>query len=192
MKENLINLVPNQPDIEIWRPAPKYKGFYEVSNHGHVRSLNRYVTRSDGVRQLQKGKLLKPWKANGYMSVELHKDLISQTYRVHRLVAAAFLLNPENKPAVNHIDGNKVNNHLGNLEWCTSKENIAHAYRTGLKTTKLGDDRKNRILSSPQVVNILHMRGALPSKKIGELYGVSGETVRAIHNNRVWSHLWAK
>lgn len=99
--------------VEIWKPVVGYEGLYEVSNTGEVRSLFRYK------------KLLKPTVArNGYCAVELFKNKKRKHILVHRLVALAFIPNPDNLPMVNHKDETRDNNCVENLEWCTAKYNM--------------------------------------------------------------------
>lgn len=99
---------------------------YEVSNTGKIRNS-----------KTNHEKALKPSK-DGYLKVDLYKDGIATTKRVHRLVAEAFVSNPNSKPQVNHKDGNKRNNCCDNLEWVTNKENSAHAWNTGLARPSYG------------------------------------------------------
>lgn len=111
---------------EIWKTILGYEGLYEISSYGNVRSLDRVVTRSDGNERFAKGKRLSKIKSNGYWRANLSRDGKVSPVGVHRLVAIAFLRNPEAKPQVNHIDEIRTNNHIGNLEWATAKENVNH------------------------------------------------------------------
>ena len=108
---------------EIWKCIAGYENLYQVSNLGNVKSLVR--------KHSVKEKFLKILTKE-YHTVSLSVNNKNTTYRVHRLVAHAFLPNPENKPIVNHLDGNKHNNNVNNLEWCTHQENCIHAVKTGL------------------------------------------------------------
>lgn len=119
------------PKQEVWKAIAGFEGLYEVSNFGRVRRIFRYgrpyVTPC-------KPKITK----DGYFENTLFKDGKAKHIRTHRLVAQAFCENPENKPEVNHIDGNKLNNHASNLEYCTSSENQKHAYQLGLQKASGG------------------------------------------------------
>ena len=97
--------------MQIWKDIEGYKGHYQISNYGNVRSLKKDAF-------LMKGGYLK-----GYKIISLWKNGTGKMFRVHRLVAAAFIPNPENKPCIDHIDGNRTNNHADNLRWVTAKEN---------------------------------------------------------------------
>lgn len=110
--------------IEEWRSIEGYEGLYEVSNTGQVRSLDRYVKTCYEAYKLHKGKILSPAKdKNGYLKVHLCYNGKHNIIRVHRLVAQAFLPNPDNLPEVNHKDEDKTNNNVDNLEWCDRKYN---------------------------------------------------------------------
>ena len=111
-----------------------YEGLYQVSNCGNVKSITHYRKNRYNKKQIVKGKLLKlnDDRSKGYLIVTLCKNGKRKTYRVHRLVAETFIDNLENLPQVNHKDGNKYNNHINNLEWCSCKENIRHAWKNKL------------------------------------------------------------
>lgn len=118
--------------MEKWLPISGFEGFYEVSSLGNVRSLDRTVPRVDGSMCPIKGQILKLYLApNGYEVVHLSRENKRTAFSVHRLVTLAFLGECDGAD-VNHRDGNKLNNRLDNLEWCTRSENMRHAYRTGL------------------------------------------------------------
>ena len=110
---------------EEWKVVAECNGEYQISNYGEVKSFKtgKWVT-------------LKP-RANkaGYLSIAIHRKGKVKVYRVNRLVASTFIPNPENKPQVNHKDGNKLNNCIDNLEWMTQNENIQHAWDNGLYET---------------------------------------------------------
>lgn len=124
---------------EIWKNIEGYCNFYQISNLGRVKSLSRVVNsriKNHTTRKV-KEKILKPILRTGYYSVNLYiNETEKQFCPIHRLVAKAFIYNPKNLPQVNHIDGNKLNNNVNNLEWCTAKENIIHAHKMGLCKSK--------------------------------------------------------
>ena len=111
---------------EIWKPIEGYEGLYEVSNTGRVRSIDRYDSRN----HFRRGRILKlSYDTVGYLIVGLHSNGKKKTYLVHRLVAPAFIPNPDNLPQVNHRDEDKTNNRVENLEWCDSKYNLSYGTR---------------------------------------------------------------
>lgn len=113
-----------------WRSVVGYEGLYEVSTDGRVRTV-KHITNGHVIMPTELS--IKIYKSQRYARVRLYRDGKSKDYVVHRLVAEAFIPNPDKKPQVNHIDGNRSNNRVENLEWCTASENQRHAYRTGLK-----------------------------------------------------------
>jgi len=119
---------------EAWRPVVSFEGLYEISNKGNIRSVTRSVFHSgNGRGHLLIGKQLSARINNyGYVSTRLNKSGKTFTRFIHRLLAEAFIPNPENKKCVNHKDGNKLNNALDNLEWLSHQENMIHAYKNGL------------------------------------------------------------
>lgn len=116
-------------DSEVWKDVFEYEGYYQVSTHGRVRSVDRYSAGKSGSERLLTGRVLKNLDNKGYKMVNLHKSGGFKKVLVSRLVAMAFIDNPENKPEVNHIDEDKQNNAVTNLEWATSKENSNHGTR---------------------------------------------------------------
>lgn len=120
-------LEPNNMSIEIWKDILDFEGCYQISSLGNVKSLDRVITTKFNVQQNMKGRLLKPkLSKDGYYQINLQYNGKSKHLRVHRLVAVAFIPNELNLPVVNHIDGNKLNNNVCNLEWCTPLDNNIH------------------------------------------------------------------
>ena len=127
------------PDLngELWADIPGFEGKYQVSNMGRVKSLSRILPHKKHITWRIKERILSqapcgPGKKK-YLGVSFHcGNGNMESFKVHRLVAEAFIPNPDNKPEVNHIDGNTENNRADNLEWVTAKENMDHAWRTGL------------------------------------------------------------
>ena len=157
-------------DKEIWKPIEDYEGYYEVSNLGRIKSLIGW----DGHKHIKKERMLNPYKQqsskNYYRSaVKLRKDGIKKDYKVHRLVAKAFISNPENKSTVNHKDGNPLNNRVDNLEWCTQKENIHHAINTGLTVRTINTIDRDTMVE--------FLNNDYTYDEIAELLGVAKGTV---------------
>lgn len=110
--------------MEIWKDIKGYEGFYQISNLGRVRSLDRYVNCLIGIKALRKGKILtQNYNNKGYKRVSLCKNGKHKNFQVHRLVAEAFIPNPDHLPCINHKDEDKTNNHVDNLEWCSVEYN---------------------------------------------------------------------
>lgn len=129
---------------EKWKPVHGYEGYYEVSNLGNVRGVDRVVKDKSGNTRLVRGRKIakSTHYRNGYMSVMLSRDCEQKRFTVHRLVAEAFVSNPHGYPEVNHKDENKENNAAENLEWCT------HLYnnRYGTKQERLSKLRSRRVV----------------------------------------------
>lgn len=119
---------------EIWLPIKGYEGLYEISNNGKVKSLARIVIGKNNRKQTLPELYLAPFVTKrGYWAVNLYKSARFKTKTIHKLIADYFIPNPENKPEVNHKDGNKLNCNIDNLEWVTPSENISHAYKNKLR-----------------------------------------------------------
>lgn len=179
-------------DNEIWVVVPETDGVYEVSNYGNVRSNDTTQVRSNGRNICTfriKGKILKPYytgKNPPYPTVQIN----GRNRKVHRLVAEAFIPNPDKLPEVNHIDGNKNNNRADNLEWVTTLDNSIHSHRNGLKPT--GERVPGAKLTSEQVKEIRatykpNTRGLGP-KSLAKKFGVSDATIRRILSGKKWRY----
>lgn len=121
---------------EVWKDIPGYEGYYQASTLGRIRSVDR-IYFNQGIKRMYKKKgVMRKAQKNihryGYYELILKKGNSAIRHKLHRLIAMTFIPNPNNYPQVNHIDGNKANNTVENLEWCTANYNINHALRTGL------------------------------------------------------------
>ena len=164
--------VDDLPD-EIWKPVVGFEDRYHVSNYGRTKSFcNGEV------------KIKKPSLCNGYLRVVLFKDGKRNGIHVHRLVAEAFIPNPEGKPQVNHIDGHKLNNFVDNLEWATARENIQHSFDTGLQVVPKGEDNHMAKLTNEQVEYIRNNPDGLTGVQLAEKFGVSEGTISDIQMGR--------
>lgn len=132
---------------EIWKDVVGYEGLYQVSNLGRIKHLAVEAASGTGhyakIETIKKQNLMK----NGYWVVDLYKDNVRKTWLVHRLVALAFIPNPDNLPCVNHIDSDRANCVISNLEWCTASQNAKHSYDTNKRREKMnwkiGAENKN-------------------------------------------------
>lgn len=119
--------------MENWKDIVGYEGCYQVSDLGRIKSLARSIDHPCGVKNKAERILIPIVNTGGYSCVILSKDAIRAQMRIHRIVAIHFIPNPDNKPVVNHKDGNKSNNKVENLEWATDSENTIHSYEYGLQ-----------------------------------------------------------
>lgn len=186
--------------MEIWKDIEGYEGLYQVSTYGRVKCLPKDVvsTKHGHIRHYPE-RIAKTFNRNGYLSVELSKNGKRKKFTVHRLVAVAFINNPVNKPQVNHIDGNKLNNSVSNLEWATPKENIDHAYENGLKVAPEGNDhwsrtkrdRVSRKLTENDVREIKNrLKNGERQKDIAKDFNVFKSTISKINIGETWD--WVK
>lgn len=172
---------------EIWKPVDNYEGLYEVSNFGQVRSLPKeWITGWNGVKRRHEGFLLKPGRGrDGYLSVSLSNAGKIKHHSIHRLVLQAFI--GESVLDCNHKDGNKENNRLNNLEYCTTRENIKHAYRIGLKSNR-GEKGPGAKLTNEIIKNVRTNKFGLTKKEFAACYDVSVSTIKMILSNKTWIH----
>lgn len=132
----------------MWKDIKGFEGLYQISDDGRVKSLEREVNGPYGSVHTLKEKELKPWEASGYLRVTLRKDGQESMPSVHRMVAEAFIANPNECECVNHKDGDKMNNNVSNLEWCSYSDNQIHAFQTGL-------NRPRRKVTDEDVIDIV-------------------------------------
>lgn len=180
-----------QSTTEEWRDIPGYEGLYQVSNHGRVRGLDRVVARRGQASTAIRGRVLfqsvnPRW---GYMQAGLHRDGKGRTWRVHQLVALAFIGPNPTHLDVNHIDTDKKNNRADNLEYCTRKRNLEHAREHGIGD-KRGEKHHGAKLTADQVVEIRQRfaDGELGYRLAAE-YGVARSQISRIVNGRRWAHV---
>lgn len=177
-------------DGEIWKDIIGYKGLYQVSNLGRVKSCIYYVKYKNTTRRNNPG-LLKPTINNGgYYTVNLKNKEKDKTIPIHRIVALAFIPNLKNKEQVNHINCIKTDNRVENLEWCTRQENIDHAVRNNL--IGKGESSSNSKLTNKDVLEIRNKyqrRGYFDSIRLASDYNVKPNTINGIINRRVWRHI---
>jgi len=183
---------------EIWKDIKDYEGIYQVSNLGRVKSIARKVKYSRGNHsyyQYQQERLLSAnQKSNGYLEYSLYKDSKRTHKYIHRLVADAFIDNPNNLPVVNHIDEDKQNNKVDNLEWCTVSYNNTYGTRIDRKV-KNTDYRKNsrKIIGEKNNIRIVFY-SIVAAKKITNINRSSIESVLSgrIKSSKGWYFYDAK
>lgn len=128
----------------------------------------------------------------GYVHITLvYEAGKSKPFLLHRLVALTFIPNTENKPQVNHIDGNKENNHYSNLEWCTRSENQLHAFESGLQDRIQGEDHASAKLTNQDAIDIINlMLNGSSNDDIANKYALHTRYVSLIRHKKRWTHLW--
>lgn len=166
------------PKPETWAEIKDYEGIYLVSSYGKIKVLNRTWTSGKGVNRSNKEREINFNIRRGYYSACLFKNGNRQYKSVARIVAVAFIPNPENKPEVNHKDGNKLNNYVDNLEWATGSENQLHAFKLGLQKPRRGSENKLSKLSAEQVAEIKNSN--LTGRKLAEIYNVDPMTISRV------------
>lgn len=177
----------NDIEGEIWCDVIGFEESYQVSNYGRIKSLKNKTP-----------KILKPMlNHKGYLKVDLRKNNHHSLFYIHRLVAKAFIPQTHDKQQVNHIDGNKFNNHYTNLEWVTPSENMYHSYRIGkhiapanLKPpVRYGENNNCAKLTVSQVKQIrdLYASGEYSQRKLAKLFNVNKSTIKRIVLRETWA-----
>ena len=159
--------------MEIWKDIIGYEGLYQVSDFGNIKN--------------KKGLILKPVCRKGYLSIGLYKNNIYKRFSIHRLVMLSFV--GSSQLQVNHINGNKKDNRLCNLEYCTNSENIRHADKTGLRYLK-GTNNSGAKLCDGDILNIIKLRKkGYNQNKIADIYNVERSLISMICANKLWTHI---
>lgn len=176
----------------MWKELKGYREIYLVSDDGQVKRADRVGTRGNYCKGAD---LSFHENSSGYYRVRLNLSGVSKDYFVHRLVAEAFIPKEDGKNYVNHIDGNKHNNRVENLEWCTFRDNIKHAWALGIYSgekehQKKGESHPMHKLTEEQVkwIRTHHKRynKEYGSKPLATRFGVSSQTITNIVNNKNW------
>lgn len=176
---------------EIWKDILNHEGYYQVSNYGRVRSVDRCVCDSRGRYTHLTGKLLKLRECRaGYYYVGLHKNGQYNNRYVHRLVGIAFVPNIDSKPEVNHKDGVRKNNNPNNLEWVTHSENALHSVRVlGNNQDNKGENCHFNKYSEDLMRKVKYLKGKMRGCDVARKYNVDSGLVYNIWKNRKWKHL---
>jgi len=180
-----------QDNKEIWKDIPSYEGSYQVSNHSRIRSLDRIVPHKRQGSKFIDGQIMKTTHdTKGYLQVHLSGTRNSH-HSAHRIIARAFIPNPENKPQVNHRNGVKDDNRIENLEWCTQSENMRHALDTGIKVAPKGEMSGGAKLKRDQVLAIRtrYNEGGITHRELAIIYGVDRTNIGCILSCKTWKHI---
>lgn len=177
----------NNKYVEIWKPVEGYEDRYEVSNYGRVKSLS-YLRNGKNCQYRTKEfiRTLTP-NQDGYLTVSFHKDYLKKTVLVNRLVAKHFIKG-DHSLTVNHIDRDRTNNMVHNLEWMEHGDNVRHSAKTGsYSRSKIGEKNGRSILTSKDVTEIKKLLSkGLQQKDIAEKFNVTPANISRIHRGLIW------
>jgi len=176
--------------MEIWKAIIGFER-YQISNLGRVKSLPKTWVSGRGRILSHDGKILFQQKSpQGYLSVKV-SDGKHKRFRTHRLVALAFIPNPENKPEVNHKDGNKENNHVSNLEWATGSENVKHSFDAGLKTSSKGENHGRSKLNETAVreIRYAYNNRIATFRSLAKKFQVHPSVISDCAKLKTWNHI---
>lgn len=164
--------------MEIWKDIPEYDGIYKISNYGNIISLAKNQNKLMKINNVK----------NGYSQIVLYKNGIKKTHLVHRLVMYTFIGYSELE--VNHINGDKYNNRLENLEYCNRSQNAKHAYEIGLQKPLRGDKVITSKLKEHDIIEIFKLRhSGFSHQFIADKLNVSRKCISKILNRKSWTHI---
>lgn len=176
---------------EKWRPVIGYEGLYEVSSFGRVKSLDRKIHTNNNHDRFLKGRILVIKKNIGGYPICSLSNKKSRSVRVHRIVARSFILNPDNKPCVNHIDNSRTNNCVSNLEWITQKDNIIYSFSQNRMSWRRANGEENGLskLTTLQVKEIRELQNKSRRIDVARKYNVDPCNISAIWDRKTWKHI---
>lgn len=176
---------------EIWKPIWGWYGYYEASSFGRIRSVDRTIVCKLGITYKLRGHLLRPGNNKGYLCCVLHSTKKRATQIVSRLVAKTFIPNPFRRSDVNHIDGNKLNNAISNLEWKTHRANNLEARKMGLCPVFKGTDNGRCKLLEEDVLDIrrLYADGTTVPEIHKKYSMITTTTIHHICKRKLWKHI---
>ena len=169
--------------VETWKDIKGQEGRYLISNIGRVKTfVQACKSNKDGI--LKNG-----IDTGGYFIIKLYREGKGTTTKIHRLVAETFIENPNNLPQVNHKDGNKQNNNVENLEWCTALENAKHSWDTGLSKKYFGEQTSQAKFTEKQILEIRSKYKKGNGIELAAEYNMSATNIYDIIRRRIWNHI---
>jgi len=173
---------------ESWHSIPGYKNLYEINiETEEIKSLSRRVNHMNiGFRETGE-RTFKPRVSNGYKTTSLYKKGVMKNIFIHRVIAKLFIPNPKNQPCINHKNGIKTDNRIENLEWCTKKENTAHAHKVGLIKAKGENNGRAKItLEIAKKIRSEYIPNKVTRVMLANRYGICKGMVDHILQNNNW------
>lgn len=182
---------------EEWKDVIGWENWYQVSDLGRVKSLERQIKYKSGSIRNQKSSIIKGYpNKKFYLKLNFKMNTKRTMFSIHRLVAIAFLPNPLNLPEVNHIgkypdgrEGNKLDNRAISLEWCTRKQNVNHSWENGLSVSIVGETHYKSKLTNNNILDIRKIGKSKTLKEISDIYNITESNVSYILKSKTWKHI---
>lgn len=175
-------------DSEIWSDINGYEGMYQVSNKGRIRGLDRIIVQRDGKKQNIRGKIIAIGiKNNGYYMGQICSNGKMVNFTVHRLMALAFIPKVDGKDFVNHIDGNRANNDINNLEWVSRSENCRHGFERAIKENRKYNNQQR--FTKEDIIKIRTMqKSKITMVQIAKEFNTKSGTIGDIVHRKIWDY----